>query len=175
MTSKTPSEKGYRLPAEWEPHEATWISWPQPDCNSFPGSYERVIPTFVAMAEALAESEIVRINVMNSEQEKTVRSLLKSCPRERVEFFTFPPMSHGAVTTVRSFLTSTNAPHLAALNFGFNAWGYKLSPFDEDNAVPPPWLRHSVFLFSILGILFWRGDQSTATGLVQSLRPRAVF
>jgi agmatine deiminase len=29
------------------------------------------------------------------------------------------------------------SPQLAVLNFGFNAWGYKLSPFDEDNAVPP--------------------------------------
>jgi len=137
MTSKTPAEKGYRLPAEWEPHEATWISWPQPDCNSFPGSYERVIPTFVAMAEALAESEIVRINVKDSEQEKTVRNLLKSCPRERVEFFHIPTdepwcRDHGPI-----FLTNTKSPHLAALNFGFNAWGYKLSPFDEDNAVPP--------------------------------------
>jgi agmatine deiminase len=28
-------------------------------------------------------------------------------------------------------------PQVAALNFGFNAWGFKLSPFDEDNAVPP--------------------------------------
>jgi agmatine deiminase len=137
MTSKTPAEKGYRLPAEWEPHEATWISWPQPDCNSFPGSYERVIPTFVAMAEALAESEIVRINVKDAAQEKTVRALLKSCPRERVEFFHIPTdepwcRDHGPI-----FLTNTKSPHLAALNFGFNAWGYKVSPFDEDNAVPP--------------------------------------
>ncbi|MFM8984062.1 MAG: agmatine deiminase family protein, partial [Spartobacteria bacterium] len=78
------------MPAEWEPHEATWISWPQPGCNSFPGAYDRVIPTFVAMAGALAESEIVRINVKNPEQEKTVRRLLKNCPPERLEFFHIP-------------------------------------------------------------------------------------
>jgi agmatine deiminase len=125
------------MPAEWEPHEATWISWPQPDCNSFPESYDRVIPTFVKMAEALAESEIVRINVSGAEQERTVRKLLRSCPPERVEYFHIPTdepwcRDHGPI-----FVKRDKSPQLAVLNFGFNAWGFKLSPFDEDNAVPP--------------------------------------
>lgn len=125
------------MPAEWEPHEATWLSWPQPDCNSFPGSYDRVIPTFVKMAETLAESEIVRINVSGAEQEKTVRKLLRSCPPERVEYFHIPTdepwcRDHGPI-----FVKRDKSPQLAVLNFGFNAWGFKLSPFDEDNAVPP--------------------------------------
>ena len=136
MIEPSPSEKGYRMPAEWEPHEATWISWPQPDCNSFPGSYDRVIPTFVKMAEALAESEIVRINVSGADQEKIVRKLLGFCPPERVEYFHIPTdepwcRDHGPI-----FVKRDKSPQLAVLNFGFNAWGYKLSPFDEDNAVP---------------------------------------
>jgi agmatine deiminase len=155
MSHKTPSEKGYRLPAEWEPHEATWISWPHPEGNSFPGSYDRVIPTFVKMVESLAPSETVRINVSGSEQEKSVRRLLAACPPERLEFFhiqTDEPWcrDHGPV-----FLVRDEAPRLAAVNFGFNAWGYKLSPFDEDNAVPPavakalgiPLIDESHFIF----------------------------
>jgi len=51
------------MPAEWEPHEATWISWPHPGGSSFPGAYQRVLPAFAKMVTALAESEIVRINV----------------------------------------------------------------------------------------------------------------
>jgi agmatine deiminase len=125
------------MPAEWEPHEATWISWPQPECNSFPEAYDRVVPTFVKMAEALAESEIVRINVSGAEQEKTVRKLLRSCPPDRVEYFHIPTdepwcRDHGPI-----FVKRDKSPQLAVLNFGFNAWGFKLSPFDEDNAVPP--------------------------------------
>ena len=125
------------MPAEWEPHEATWISWPQLDCNSFPGSYGRVLPTFVKMVEALAESELVRINVSGVEQEKAVRKLLRSCPSDRVEYFHIPTdepwcRDHGPI-----FVKRDKSPQLAVLNFGFNAWGYKLSPFDEDNAVPP--------------------------------------
>ena len=137
MIEISPSEKVYRMPAEWEPHEATWISWPQPDCNSFPGSYDRVLPTFIKMVEALAESEIVRINVSGVEQEKAVRKLLRSCPPDRVEYFHIPTdepwcRDHGPI-----FVKRDKSPQLAVLNFGFNAWGYKLSPFDEDNAVPP--------------------------------------
>ena len=137
MSETSPSEKGYRMPAEWELHEATWISWPQPGCNSFPGSYDRVVPTFVKMVEALASSEIVRINVSGADQEKAVRKLLCSCPPERIEFFhilTDEPWcrDHGPI-----FVKREKSPQLAILNFGFNAWGYKLSPFDEDNAVPP--------------------------------------
>ena len=45
------------MPAEWEPHEATWLSWPQPGCNSFPGSYDRVVPTFIQMVVAVTEED----------------------------------------------------------------------------------------------------------------------
>ena len=124
------------MPAEWEPHEATWLSWPQPGCNSFPGSYDRVVPTFVQMAGALAESETVRINVLDSEQEKTVRHLLRGVPEERVEYFHIPTnepwcRDHGPI-----FVRRKTAPRLAVLDFEFNAWGWKLSPFEDDDDVP---------------------------------------
>ena len=124
------------MPAEWEPHEATWLSWPQPGCNSFPDSYARVIPTVVKMAEALAESETVRINVCDAEQEKSVRALLHNAPAERIEFFHIPTnepwcRDHGPI-----FVRRKTDPQIAILNFGFNAWGWKLSPFDDDDEVP---------------------------------------
>lgn len=124
------------MPAEWEPHEATWLSWPQPGCNSFPGSYDRVVPTFVQMALALAESETVRINVRDGDQEKSVRKLLAHAPEGRIEYFHIPTnepwcRDHGPV-----FVRRANAPRLAVLDFEFNAWGWKLSPFEEDDEVP---------------------------------------
>ena len=124
------------MPAEWEPHEATWISWPHPEGASFPGAgaYQRVLPAFAKMVTALAESEIVRINVKDAEQEKTVRALLNGAPPERIEFFhvlTDEPWcrDHGPI-----FVTRKQNPKLAAIDFGFNAWGYKLSPFENDDA-----------------------------------------
>lgn len=134
MPNSTPGKKGYAMPAEWEPHEATWISWPHPEGASFPGAYKKVVPTFVKMASALAESEIVRINVKDAAQEAEVRSLLANAPQERIEFFhvlTNEPWcrDHGPI-----FLKRKEAPSLVAVDFGFNAWGYKLSPFEDDDA-----------------------------------------
>ena len=122
------------MPAEWESHEATWISWPHPDGASFPSAYERVIPVFVEMVKALAESEIVRINVRDGAQEANVRRLLNDTPLERIEFFhiqTNEPWcrDHGPI-----FLKRRENPKIAAVSFGFNAWGYKLSPFEDDAA-----------------------------------------
>jgi agmatine deiminase len=88
------------------------------------------------MAGALAESETVRINVQNAAQEKTVRALLRGAPPERIEFFHIPTnepwcRDHGPI-----FLRRKASPKLAVANFGFNAWGWKLSPFDDDDDVP---------------------------------------
>ena len=120
------------MPAEWEIHEATWISWPHPDCASFPGSYEKVIPALVAMAKAIADAEILRINVHDKAEENTVRNLLSGISPDRVEYFHIPTdepwcRDHGPL-----FVKRATAPRLAALHFGFNAWGFKLSPFEED-------------------------------------------
>jgi agmatine deiminase len=134
MPRSTPAKEGYSMPAEWERHEATWVSWPHRDGASFPSAYDRVVPVFVEMVRALAESEIVRINVRDADQEAEVRALLGSDLSGRIEFFEIPTnepwcRDHGPI-----FLKRRERPKLAAVNFGFNAWGYKLSPFEEDDA-----------------------------------------
>src|SRR6187200_508673 len=50
-----PAALGYRMPAEWEPHAATWLSWPRREGISFPESYARVLPTLRTMVAALLE------------------------------------------------------------------------------------------------------------------------
>ena len=135
----TPAALGYRMPAEWEPHAATWLSWPRPDGISFPdGGYARAVPALVKMVGALADSESVHINVGGVEQEAEVRRHLEKLPGgyPHVRFFHIPTnepwcRDHGAI-----FLTRADAPHLAVLDFDYNAWGWKYPPFDLDDAVP---------------------------------------
>lgn len=142
----SPAKQSYRFPAEWEPHEATWISWPHRSGISFPDSYDRVIPTFCEMASALAESEIVRINVSGTEQEAEVRKLLaKKAPPERIEFFHIPTnepwcRDHGPIFLKRQNPprgSKAKLPHsdLAVVDFGYNAWGWKYPPCDFDDEV----------------------------------------
>jgi agmatine deiminase len=136
MTSQTPAALGYRMPAEWEPHTATWLSWPRREGISFPDSFDRVLPALRAMVDALVESEQVCINVCNGVHEAEARSVLRGLPMERITFYriaTNEPWcrDHGPI-----FLTRDRDPKLAAIDWDYNAWGNKYPPFDLDEIVP---------------------------------------
>ena len=126
----------YRMPAEWAPHQCTWISWPHKR-ESWPGKFEPVEPVMVRFVAALSRSELVRINVLDSAHRKHVESLLEGkVNAKNVAFHRFPTndawcRDHGAI-----FVTSPgNEAPLAALDFRFNAWGGKYPPYDLDDAI----------------------------------------
>jgi len=134
--TKTPAQLGYRMPAEWEPHAATWLSWPRRDGISFPESFDRVLPTLRAMVEALVGSEQVCINVSNGAHETEAREVLHGLSMERVTFYRIPTnepwcRDHGPI-----FLTRDVDPKLAIVDWDYNAWGNKYPPFDLDEVVP---------------------------------------
>src|SRR3979490_833537 len=81
---KSPAALGYRMPAEWEPHAATWLSWPRQEGISFPGAFDRVMPTLRRMVAALISSEPVRINVCNGAHEAEARAVLAGLPLDRL-------------------------------------------------------------------------------------------
>jgi agmatine deiminase len=136
MTSQTPAALGYRMPAEWEPHAATWLSWPRREGISFPDSFNRVLPTLRTMVEALIESEQVCINIRNGAHEAEAQAALRGLPIERIAFYriaTNEPWcrDHGPI-----FLTRGREPKLAIIDWNYNAWGNKYPPFDLDEVVP---------------------------------------
>jgi len=131
-----PNELGYRMPAEWEPHEATWLSWPH-NRESWPGVFEGVEPAMASFVAALAECEPVHINVLDAAHERYVRKVLAAfAPAERLSFHRFPTndawcRDHGAIFVTRP---GADAPRLA-LDFDYNAWGGKYPPFDLDRKI----------------------------------------
>ena len=146
MSLQTPTALGYRMPAEWEPHTATWLSWPRREGISFPETFDRVLPSLRAMVEALIESEQVCINVCNGAHEVEARSVLSGLPMERITFYRVPSnepwcRDHGPI-----FLTRDRDPRsatgrirggeLAVVDWDYNAWGNKYPPFDLDEVVP---------------------------------------
>jgi agmatine deiminase len=133
---KTPAELGYHMPAEWELHSATWLSWPRREGISFPGSFDRVLPTLRAMVEALIESEQVCINICNNAHEAEAREVLRGLPTKRIAFHRIPTnepwcRDHGPI-----FLTRETDPKLAVVDWDYNAWGGKYPPCDLDEIVP---------------------------------------
>jgi agmatine deiminase len=135
-TTQTPAQLGYRMPAEWEPHAATWLSWPRREGISFPGAYDRVIPTFREMVAALLTSEPVCINVSNGAHEAEARAVLDDLPQERLTYYTIPTNEPWCRDHGPTFLTRAEDPKLAVVDWGHNAWGGKYPPFDLDDAVP---------------------------------------
>ena len=136
MASQTPAALGYRMPAEWEPHAATWLSWPRREGISFPESFDRVLPALRAMVEALIESEQVCINVFNGTHEAEAWSVLRGLPMEPITFYRIPTnepwcRDHGPI-----FLRRDRDPKLAVTDWDYNAWGNKYPPFDLDEVVP---------------------------------------
>ena len=65
------------MPAEWAPHEATWVSWPH-NRDTWPGCFAEAEAAFVEMVAALAESEPVHVNVLDDEHAAAVRRLLRN-------------------------------------------------------------------------------------------------
>jgi agmatine deiminase len=134
--SQPPAALGYRMPAEWEPHAATWLSWPRREGISFPGSFDRVLPTLRKMVETLTQSEPVCINVCNGAHEAEARAVLDGLVQQQITFYTIPTnepwcRDHGPI-----FLTRETDPQLAIVDWGHNAWGGKYPPFDLDDVVP---------------------------------------
>ncbi|HTI73279.1 MAG TPA: agmatine deiminase family protein [Candidatus Limnocylindria bacterium] len=136
----SPSKLGYRMPAEWEPHHSTWLTWPRPEGISFPGKYEPVPGAYADFIKVLVKGEDVNINVWDMAMESWVRGLLeeRQVPLDRVFFHRFPAYEpwcrdHGPI-----FLTkgSAGASRRAIVDWDYNAWGGKYPPFDLDDDIP---------------------------------------
>jgi agmatine deiminase len=88
------------------------------------------------MVEALTESEQVCINVCNGAHEAEARAVLDGLRMEQITFYPVPTdepwcRDHGPI-----FLTRRDDPHLAVVDWDYNAWGGKYPPFELDDAVP---------------------------------------
>src|SRR6266540_2932994 len=123
----TPAELGYRMPAEWHSHNATWLTWPD--------RVSQVEEIFLQMMAAIAPHEIVNLLVDDEEMEASVRSR-----------FTFPGTENiriHQIRTVDSWIRDygPNFLHndkggLAYNDWIFNAWGNKYEDLKQDDSIP---------------------------------------
>lgn len=127
------------MPAEWEPHEATWLSWPHKE-ESWPGAFEPVPGIFARIAKALSGSELVRINVADEEFAQRVQAVLKTEDVDPAAIrFHYNPTNdawvrdHGPIYVVRD---RDGRRERAINDWGYNAWGNKYPPYDLDDVVP---------------------------------------
>ena len=119
--------RSYRMPAEWEPHQGTWISWPK-DPDTFPA---QILPdverTYAKLVKALGEGEVVHILVNDSKAEARVRPLVGNA---RVSFHHIKTVD----VWVRDYgPTYVAGETRAAIKWVFNAWGNKYEDLKPDD------------------------------------------
>lgn len=135
---KTPKEAGYYFPAEFAPHEATWLSWPHKEA-SWPGKIDAIYPNYSLFVKYLAESEKVRINIADTAMQAAATAHLQKADVDlsQVEFFVHPTNDAWCRDHGPAFLVNPAAAvKKVIVDWGYNAWGNKYPPYDLDDVIP---------------------------------------
>jgi agmatine deiminase len=145
-TDNSPSSLGYSMPAEWEGHRATWLSWPH-NRETWPLELERVRQAWVEMIQALAPHEQVCLLVNDQSTRGDVLARLQQAGAllENVSILEIPTVDVWMRDYGPTFVTRNSAEAPLALNdWIFNGWG-KYKSYEQDDRV-------TKVIASILGI-----------------------
>lgn len=127
----TPREDGFRMPAEWEPHEACLMEWPTVTRADFwADRFDEAKREYATVATALAGFEPV-VMVCDPEQEIEAR---RYCG-EGVEIFPIP-IDDSWMRDNGPIFVRDSSGRVALVHFRFNAWGEKFHPYGKDAEVP---------------------------------------
>ncbi len=134
---ETPASLGFSLPAEWEPHEATWLGWPH-NRSDWPDKFAAIPWVYCEIVRHLARGERVRILVNSRAHEAAAREALRRSRVDlaRVEFFRFPTNRGWTRDFGPIFLRRAKpSPEVAIARFRFNGWA-KYPDWRKDNQIP---------------------------------------
>lgn len=134
----TPKSLGYYFPAEFAPHQSTWLSWPHKEA-SWPGKIETIFPSYVAFIKTLVRFEEVNINVVDLAMQQKATAMLEAAGVDlsKVHFHLHPTNDAWCRDHGPAFLLNKLDPSKrAVVDWNYNAWGNKYPPFDLDDVIP---------------------------------------
>ncbi|HEY0433140.1 MAG TPA: agmatine deiminase family protein, partial [Chitinophagaceae bacterium] len=133
----TPRLLGYHFPAEFEPHEATWLSWPHKEA-SWPARIASIYSHYAAFVKEISAGEKVRINVNDAAaKESAVFYLVKaSVDLDCIEFYFHPTNDAWCRDHGPAFVVNRKEKKKMIIDWAYNAWGNKYPPFDLDDEIP---------------------------------------
>ena len=132
----TPKDCGFRMPAEWEPHQGILLSWPHDNGTFF--DLSAVERTYLEIIRALQGRERVYLLVRDQEMRSRVQGLLDAggINRGQVKFHIHPYCDVWFRDYGPTFLVHERDPAVAMVNWKFNAWGGKYPELEDDDIVP---------------------------------------
>lgn len=132
-----PVTDGFRFPAEWENHRATWLSFPK-NIDTWEDRFEKIYPSYLKFIETIAQSEEVCINAHDAAHIIKIKSLFEKygVSTENVTLYPFKTNDSWCRDHGPTFLKHPKTGKKAIVNWEYNAWGGKYPPYDDDNNVP---------------------------------------
>ncbi len=132
---ETPRQLGFRMPAEWEPHEATWIAWPHNRAD-WPGRFAPIPWVYADIVAKLSRVERVRILVNDAAAEHAARRILRRTAADlaAVAFF-HAPTDRVWTRDYCPLFVKNRAGDVALTAWRFNAWA-KYDDWKNDAAIP---------------------------------------
>lgn len=124
-----------RMPAEWAPHEATWLAWPH-EKSDWPGKFAPIPWLYGDIVRHLSAVERVRILVESKDAAESVRKVLKKSHANlaAVDLYVAPSDRSWVRDTMAIFVHNSRGA-VEATDWKFNAWA-KYDNYAKDDAVP---------------------------------------
>jgi agmatine deiminase len=132
--TQTPNALGFRMPAEWEPHAATWLGWPH-ELTDWPSKFSPIPWAFAEIVRHLSQVERVYLLVESPASEKRVKAILKKAGAnlDAVDFFRVPT-DRGWMRDSGPICVKNASGEIAYNDFIFNGWA-KYANHKKDAAV----------------------------------------
>jgi agmatine deiminase len=135
----TPTELGFRMPAEWERHEATWLVWPH-HAKDWPSKFEAIPWVYGEIARKIAGGESIRLIIRHEKDKAVARYALRRSGADlwKVQFVVHPTDRGWTRDTGPIFLkceTRNRKSEVAIVHFHFNGWA-KYEQWRKDAKIP---------------------------------------
>jgi agmatine deiminase len=140
MNTVTPAALGYAMPAEWEPHAATWLAWPH-NAGDWPGKFEVIPWVYGEMVRRISVGENIRLLIRHRQDQARARRIFKQVGvnLRKIQFVTHPTNRSWTRDTGPIFVRKPEAgnrkPEVAIVHFHFNGWA-KYADWRKDTKVP---------------------------------------
>jgi len=136
-----PRQEGFRMPAEWEPHESTWIAWPH-NPTDWPGKFQTIPWIYADIVRHLSRGERVDILVQDAAYEARARRVLQlsDAAMNSVCFHRWP--TNRVWTRDYGPIFVSNGRKLGSVKWRFNAWA-KYPDWKLDDAAGKSIARHT--------------------------------
>lgn len=157
----TPKQQGFFFPAEWHPHRATWLSFPQSsDSWDYGDRLERIYPSYMAFIKAIAESEKVCINATDEQQKALIIRLLEQyhIDQSQIEIPIHATNDSWCRDHGPAFLINSETKERMIVEWGYNAWGGKYPPYGDDDQIPVKIANYLGLHYVVPGIIMEGGS-----------------